>query len=138
MPPTRRRAGLPTHSRLPGVLGFRRQRQQAVWVAAREGQTIQAQLKARRLWIVLDPTMRVMKVIPFAADRSDIAEFLSYVDTLPPPGQFAGFELQAPILVLPNVFEPELCQRLIGLYEAHGGTESGFMREVNGKTIRCA
>ena len=90
---------------------------------------------ARRIWVVLDPTMRVMNVIPFAKDQSDIPAFLSYIDSLPPPQRFAGFELQAPILVLPQVFEPELCQRLIGLYEAHGGTESGFMREINGKTV---
>ncbi len=94
-----------------------------------------AKVSARRFWAVLDPTLRVMNVIPFAADRSDIQTFLDYIDSLPPARQFAGFELQAPILVLPNVFEPELCQRLIGLYESHGGSESGFMREMNGKTV---
>ena len=92
-------------------------------------------LQVRRIWVVLDPTMRIMKVIPFEPDRSDVAAFLGYIDSLPPPRAFAGFELQAPILVLPNVFEPELCERLIGLYNAHGGTESGFMREVDGKTV---
>ncbi len=94
-----------------------------------------SQLQARRLWVVLDPTMRVLKVIPFQPDQGDIKAILDYIDRLPPPGRFAGFELQAPILLLPNVFEPELCKRLIGLYEAHGGTESGFMREVDGKTV---
>lgn len=92
-------------------------------------------LQARRLWVILDPTMRVMKVIPFASDRSDIAAFLAFIDAQPEPRHFAGLELQAPILVLPNVFEPELCQTLIGLYEAHGGNESGFMREIDGKTV---
>ncbi len=94
-----------------------------------------AAVKVRRSWIVLDPTMRVMKVIPFAPDRADIQLLLGYMDGLPPPARFAGFELQAPILLLPNVFEPELCTRLIGLYEEHGGTESGFMREIDGKTV---
>ena len=60
---------------------------------------------------------------------------MAYLEALPPPARFAGFEVQAPILVLPNVFEPEFCRKLIGLYEAHGGTESGFMREVDGKTV---
>ncbi len=89
----------------------------------------------RRLWVVLDPTMRIMKVTEFKQDMSDIKEVLDFLDTLPPPSSFAGFELQAPIIVLPNVFEPELCQRLIGLYEEHGGIDSGFMREENGKTV---
>ena len=38
------------------------------------------------------------------------------------------------MLVVPDVFEPELCRRLIDLYEADGGEESGFMRDVDGKT----
>jgi peroxiredoxin/predicted 2-oxoglutarate/Fe(II)-dependent dioxygenase YbiX len=86
-------------------------------------------------WIVLDPTLRVMAVIPFEADRSDIEAVIRYLNALPSPNKFAGIELQAPILVLPNVFEPAFCEKLIGLYEAHGGEESGFMREVGGKTV---
>jgi peroxiredoxin len=89
----------------------------------------------RRMWVVLDPTLRVLKVVPFGKDQSDISEVLAYLDTLPPPSRHAGFELQAPILVLPNVFEPEFCRKLIALYEARGGEESGFMREANGKTV---
>jgi hypothetical protein len=49
--------------------------------------------------------------------------------------RFAGFEIPAPVLVIPDVFEPEFCRHLIGLYEEHGGQESGFMREVDGKTV---
>ena len=85
--------------------------------------------------MVLDPTLRVLQVDPVPADRGDIAALLGFLDGLPPPARFAGFELQAPVLVLPNVFEPEFCRQLIGLYEKHGGEESGFMREVDGKTV---
>ncbi|NKQ87510.1 2OG-Fe(II) oxygenase [Rhizobium ruizarguesonis] len=90
---------------------------------------------ARQIWFVLDPTMRVLRVFPFASDGSEIEAVLSYVSSLPPINRFSGIELQAPIIVLPNVFEPELCQKLIGLYEQNGGGESGFMREVDGKTV---
>lgn len=93
------------------------------------------QFTLRRIWVVLDPTMRVLKVLQFRADRSDIAEVLAFLDTLPPPPRFAGFEVHAPVLVLPNVFEPDLCQRLVGLYDAHGGEESGFMRDRAGQTV---
>lgn len=92
-------------------------------------------VEARRFWIVLDPTMRVIRAIPFAEDRGDIAEIAAFLKALPPAARFAGFELQAPVLFLPNVFEPEFCAQLIGLYEQHGGEESGFMREVDGKTV---
>ena len=60
---------------------------------------------------------------------------MNYLEALPPPSHFAGFELQAPIVVLPNVFPPAFCHKLIDLYEARGGEESGFMREVDGKTV---
>jgi peroxiredoxin/predicted 2-oxoglutarate/Fe(II)-dependent dioxygenase YbiX len=95
-----------------------------------------AGIPTRRIWVVLDPTMRVLAVVPMqgAAD-GNAAAVLKYVANLPPPARFAGFEIAAPILILPNVFEPELCNTLVSLYEAHGGTESGFMREVDGKTV---
>src|SRR5215218_7124513 len=55
--------------------------------------------------------------------------------SLPPPNRFAEVELQAPVLFLPNVFEPAFCRLLMDRYQAHGGEASGFMREVNGKTV---
>ncbi|MGH6892948.1 MAG: 2OG-Fe(II) oxygenase, partial [Dongiaceae bacterium] len=100
----------------------------------RGAQTVSAS-GARRLWVVIDPTLRVLHVIPFAADGSDRGAVFAALEQLPPPDRFAGFELQPPVLHLANVFEPEFCKMLIGLYEKDGGEESGFMREVDGKTI---
>lgn len=88
-----------------------------------------------RQWVIIDPTMRVISAIPFAQDRSDLAEVMAVLDALPPPDRFAGQEIMAPVLVLPRVFEPALCRHLIDLYESEGGQESGFMREVDGKTV---
>ncbi len=42
---------------------------------------------------------------------------------------------QAPVLVVPRVFEPGLCKALIEHYNARGGRDSGFMRDVDGKTV---
>lgn len=89
----------------------------------------------RRLWIVIDPALRVVEMIPFAEDQSDIAALLSVLDRLPGPAQRAEAAHQAPVIVLPQVFEPEFCRRLVEFYEAKGGEESGFMREVNGRTV---
>ncbi len=44
-------------------------------------------------------------------------------------------QMRAPVLTVPRVFEPELCRRLIDLYDQHGGSESGFMRQENGLTV---
>jgi peroxiredoxin/predicted 2-oxoglutarate/Fe(II)-dependent dioxygenase YbiX len=93
-------------------------------------------VSVRQFWLVLDPTLRVMRVFPFAANGGEQADLFAYLKQLPPPDRFAGFEVPPPILVIPNVFEPEFCQHLIGLFETHGGEESGFMRDVDGKTIQ--
>jgi predicted 2-oxoglutarate/Fe(II)-dependent dioxygenase YbiX/peroxiredoxin len=86
----------------------------------------------RRFWLVLDPTLRVMHVSAFDEGH---AALIDYVATLPPPSAYAGVELQAPILILPQVFEPAFCRALIELYERQGGAESGFMVERDGKTV---
>jgi peroxiredoxin/predicted 2-oxoglutarate/Fe(II)-dependent dioxygenase YbiX len=88
-----------------------------------------------RQWFVLDPTLRIIKIIPFRPDGGDASELVAFLKALPPVDRFAGCALQAPILFLPNVFEPELCRALIDQYERHGGTDSGFMREVDGRTV---
>jgi peroxiredoxin/predicted 2-oxoglutarate/Fe(II)-dependent dioxygenase YbiX len=92
-------------------------------------------IAVRRVWFVIDPMLRVRAVIPFRPDGADRLEVVERLKSLPPRERFVGFPIQAPILVLPNVFEPEFCQQLISLYETHGGAESGFMREVDGKTV---
>ncbi len=48
-------------------------------------------------------------------------------------GRHAGPEVPAP--VLPRVLEPALCDRLIALYQAAGGEDSGFMVERGGRTV---
>lgn len=86
-------------------------------------------------WVILNPRLQVLDIVPFADDGGDINKVLGYVETLPAVDRCAGTELHAPIIVLPNVFEPHLCERLIRLYEENGGKQSGFMREMKGKTV---
>ena len=102
----------------------------------RDGEPTESRVPLRRIWVVLDPTLRVLKVIRFREDCSDAEELLNYLKSLPPASRFAGFEVQAPILILPNVFEDEFCKRLIALHETRGSEESGFMRDVDGKTVQ--
>lgn len=84
---------------------------------------------------VLDPTMRIIKVVPLTNDGRHVEELAGFLKSLPPVHLFSGIELQAPVIYLPNVFEPEFCRELIALYEKEGGVESGFMRDVDGKTV---
>jgi peroxiredoxin len=85
----------------------------------------------RGFWLILDPLMRVLRRFPL--EDSDAA--LRFASKLPSLADFAGPDLHAPVLILPRVFEPGFCRHLIELYERHGGEESGFMRERDGKTI---
>lgn len=104
-------------------------------VAGKEANPASGSVALARQWVVIDPTMRVIAAVPFRKDRSDLGEVIRILDDLPPPARFAGVEIMAPILFLPRVFETELCRHLIGLYEMSGGQESGFMREIDGRTV---
>lgn len=92
----------------------------------------------RQFWAVLDPTLRVLRIIPFRPDGADAAALFACLDALPPPHRHAGQVLQAPVLLLPNVFEPAFCRGLIDLHEADGGRDTGFMSEVGGRTVERA
>ena len=88
-------------------------------------------LGVRAFWMILDPMLRIHAVRPLAEAEA----LLDDIAALPDPDAHAGMPLTAPVLMLPRVFEPELCAHLVDLYETHGGEESGFMREVDGRTV---
>ncbi len=100
-----------------------------------EGGVGERGVTARPIWFILGPTLRVVAAVPFAPDGSDVEQVFETLNALPPPDLYAGFESPPPVLVLPDVFEPQLCSDLIRAYEMHGGEESGFMREENGVTV---
>lgn len=78
--------------------------------------------------IVLDRLLRV-------AGRyhlTDTDKALALVDRVANEGKAEDW---APVLSVPRVFDRATCQRLIQLYDAEGGQDSGFMREIDGKTV---
>jgi predicted 2-oxoglutarate/Fe(II)-dependent dioxygenase YbiX/peroxiredoxin len=79
-------------------------------------------------WLVLDPALRVIG--RFDPDQG--GEAIALIRALAGAEPTDGW---APVLRIPDVLEPALCRRLIDLYEADGGEESGFMRDVDGKTV---
>jgi peroxiredoxin/predicted 2-oxoglutarate/Fe(II)-dependent dioxygenase YbiX len=84
---------------------------------------------------ILDENLRVLQVIDVLATAHPIEEVFQFIDGLPaiPPASVAT--KLAPVLFIPNVLEPSFCQNLIDLYLADGGQDSGFMRQVDGKTV---
>ena len=85
-------------------------------------------LAYRSYWLLLDPMLRVLRALPIAAT----AEMLEVIADLPPLAEAQS--QTAPVLVLPRVLEPELCRELIARYESGETHDSGFMRDVDGKT----
>ena len=77
---------------------------------------------------LLDRLMRVVAAAPLER----LPQLLSLLRGLPPASAAAPVPIPA---LLPQVFEPGFCRRLVELYEARGGEESGFMVERDGRTI---
>ena len=84
---------------------------------------------------LIDPMMRIMGHQPIDNPETHMPRLLEFLRRMPKIGQPTAAQQQAPVLMIPRVFEPEMCKRLIQLYQEHGGEESGFMREVDGKTV---
>lgn len=82
----------------------------------------------RPFWLVLDPTLRSIALLPLSRGEEAIAALAAAA--VRPRG-----DDWAPVLLVPNVLDRALCRRLIAVYEAGGGQPSGFMREVDGKTV---
>lgn len=84
--------------------------------------------------LVLDERLRVFAVVPFDNQPAEhVARVMKVLAALPPPD--ARPPVPAPVLVVPRLFEPDLCRMLMKYYDDRGGEDSGFMREVNGKTV---
>jgi predicted 2-oxoglutarate/Fe(II)-dependent dioxygenase YbiX/peroxiredoxin len=87
-----------------------------------------------RKTFVLDHSMRVIGIIGMKDDDvpRQVETIFALIDSLP---KLSAITTTAPVLIVPYVFEPAFCRRLIDYYGAKGGEDSGFMNDVNGKTV---
>ena len=83
---------------------------------------------------VLDPNLRVLSILPLQDPATHAAQIVETVAALPRIDAGGTAVHPAPVLVVPRVFERDFCRQLIELYHRHGGQDSGFMRERDGKT----
>jgi predicted 2-oxoglutarate/Fe(II)-dependent dioxygenase YbiX len=86
------------------------------------------------LTLVLNANLRIMAVFlapDGAVQAGQLAAYLQQVPALPPLGIARA---QAPVLIVPYVFEPTLCQRLIAGYQQGETIDSGYMIERDGVT----
>lgn len=92
----------------------------------------------RRFSVILDERLRIVSIVPFSEQHAGqhLAAIIQILESVPPIPGAQSAAVQAPVLVVPRLFEPELCRMLIDYYDQLGGEDSGFMREMNGKTVR--
>ena len=90
----------------------------------------------RRATVVLDERLRVVAVVPFGdSPQEHAAKVVEILAAAPPLQPDSEASVPAPVLILPRVFEPALCQQLIAYYNEGGAQDSGFMRDVDGRTV---
>lgn len=82
-------------------------------------------------WVLIDPQLRILGSWPIEAAREAFARVRRFDD----PDDHVGTPMLAPVLIVPRIFEPNFCRRLIDVYREDGGYVSGVMRDVGGKTI---
>ncbi|MCO6058866.1 2OG-Fe(II) oxygenase [Pseudomonas sp. MOB-449] len=90
----------------------------------------------RQMTYLLDTRLRVIATLPIAAGgEGHVDALLALLDAQEPIPPSITAQPQAPVLVVPRIFEPALCRALMDYYERRGGTDSGYMVERDGKTV---
>lgn len=84
---------------------------------------------------VLNERLQIVGVFPIAEIKDHAQRVFGFVTSLPRFVTPVLAARQAPVLTIPNVLSKDLCRHLICRYEEHGGRPSGFMRQVDGKTV---
>lgn len=93
--------------------------------------SVRRQFRPDEGWLLLDPFLRVLDRAPLDAPHP----LFERMRRLPPPGGPPEAPSIAPALIVPRVFDKDLCRTLIDLYNAEGGQPSGVMRDVEGRTV---
>lgn len=82
-------------------------------------------------WILFDPMLRVLAIWRL----EDAETAMRVFDGAPTPDQHAG-DAPAPVLIAPNVFEPDFCAHLIEHYRAREAEPSGItQQDATGRTF---
>jgi peroxiredoxin/predicted 2-oxoglutarate/Fe(II)-dependent dioxygenase YbiX len=83
------------------------------------------------IWLLLDPTLRVIGRVRLSNSQM----IFDHIARMKPSAEHAGVPLHAPVLMVPRIFEPKLCERLIALHQADGGRFTGVMRDEGDRTV---
>jgi peroxiredoxin len=85
--------------------------------------------------LLVAPDLRIAKIYDKPDPATAAAQVLADIDAIffnEPPRHL---HTHAPVLIIPNAFPPDLCQRLIQIWHDQGNIDSGFMKQIDGKTV---
>lgn len=82
----------------------------------------------RPAWMLFDPALRLIEYRPLDEGEAMFARLRALLN-------IGREEFNAPVLVIPRVFEPDLCRELIAVYERGEQRDSGYMIDSGGKTV---
>lgn len=85
--------------------------------------------------LVLDMRLRIVAILSLEDPASHVRQLKATLQQLIASEATLSADLHAPVLIVPRVFHPSFCQRLIALYDEQGGEESGFMVQLGAKTV---
>lgn len=85
--------------------------------------------------LVLDSRLRVYDCIPIQSAEQHSRQLLASLASLKDEESSLMAQMNAPVLVVPNVFPRQFCERLIEVYRSQGGTPSGTMTVKDGRTV---
>jgi peroxiredoxin len=85
--------------------------------------------------LLLAPDISIAKIYDNVDPLNLPQQILADIDALffrePPRHQL----MHAPVLMIPNALPPELCERLVQIWHEQGNMDSGFMKQIDGKTV---
>ena len=84
---------------------------------------------------ILNENLQLLNCFSMGNPAEHAEKVLGFLKALPPIKEAKPANKHAPVLVIPNVFDRDFCRILIDLYNTEGGSPSGFMRQIDGKTV---
>lgn len=93
------------------------------------------QMDALRRTILLGPELRVQQIYDNPDPTSHAEQLIKDIDALILRESPRRVIQQAPVLLIQNVLPAELCRRLMEVWKEQGNEDSGFMKQVEGKTV---
>jgi predicted 2-oxoglutarate/Fe(II)-dependent dioxygenase YbiX len=81
---------------------------------------------------LIDPAFRIAMSAPIEATAAVLDRLARELADAPRAAESS----YAPVLTLPRILEPDLCEALIAYYRAGEATASGFTRDVDGQTVQ--